>query len=465
MLWVVGAGIAVAVYRHARPASWFGPSIDVARLLGLVASLLGVFLVVGLLRQAGTCARRGRAQADVPWLIAVAWRLLAVAVLGALLMVEARLLGDEVSADARSDPQAVRLRLLPLALTLAMMGILAGLAPVRDRDSAGDRPQALQWLSVVCAGVAGIVIAASQTFIPYLVLLAMDAVRNAMPGPMALRPLRPVLPERLLWAGLESGPVLACGFALGLLIARDCRRPAGAGGPEPAPRALLVVTTATALGAVWLITVTLPRLDGWLAERVQATIDPLNAALIAFGFMGLALGLAARATHRPGPSVPKGGVARQRASVWHVLRSVAVALVLIDFIAARAIDLVLARRVTDGGPVDASWRPWVGWVDTAFDWLRSVIPGRRVAPWYVYESPEWIVLALALAWVTGRVALLLLMSIGPKRTPIDASLTDRHTRCALIIRWMALSVLMIAALPTLFLTGLAVLNGVFRLLG
>jgi hypothetical protein len=30
---------------------------------------------------------------------------------------------------------------------------------------------------------------------------------------------------------------------------------------------------------------------------------------------------------------------------------------------------------------------------------------------------------------------------------------------------VALSVLMIAALPTLFLAGLAVLNGVFRLLG
>jgi hypothetical protein len=464
MLWVMGAGVVAAICRQARPASWFGPSVDVARVLGLAASLLGVLLAIGLLRQAGTCGRVGRAQGVVPWLIAVGWRLGAVTVLGASLLLEARLLRTEVTGDTWSDPQVVRLRLLPLVMGLAMTGLLAGLAPRLDRDQAHHRPKTMQWLSVIFAGVAGVMIAASQTFITYLVLLAMDAVRNAMPGPGALGPLRPGLEGRVLRTGLESVPVLACCLALGVLIARDCRRPAEETGAHRGDCALLAVAAATALGAVWLLNVTLPRLDDWLAEGIQAVINPLNVALVAFGFGGLALGIAARATHRTVGSVPDR-VAAPRRSPWRFLRNLAIALVVLDFVAGRAIDLIIARRVTDGGPVDAGWTRWLGWVDAAFDWLWSVVPMRRVAPWYYYEVPEWIALTLLMTWVAWRVVLVLMAPMGPEPTPIDESLADRQARHRFAIRWLALSVLMVAALPTLFFAGLAVLDSVFRLLG
>jgi hypothetical protein len=272
----------------------------------------------------------------------------------------------------------------------------------------------------------------------------------------------------LLWAGLESAPVLACCLGLGLLISRDFRRPAHATGAGSARGlfALAAVTAATGLGAVWLVTVTLPRLDDWLAEGISVTIDPLNGALIAFGFAGLAFGLAAaRAAQRPGPSEPARAGAGPRASFWYALRNLAIALIVLDFVAARAIDLIVARRVTDGGPVDASWSRWVGWVDAAFEWLRSVVPWQRAAPWYVYEVPEWIATVLAMTWVAWRVVLLLLAPVDTQPTPIDASLADRLSFQRFTMRWVALLVLMTAALPTLFLTGLAVLNGVFRLLG
>jgi hypothetical protein len=464
MLWVVGAGLAAAVCRDARPASWFAPALDVARLLGLATSLLGILLVVGLVRQAAMWVRLGRAQGYVPWLVAVAWRLVAVAVLVAFLIVAARLLGGELAGNTWTDPQTVRLRLLSVTITLAMTGILAGLGPGRTPDPARDRPKTMQWLSVICAGLVGVLIAASQTVITYLVLLAMDAVRNAMSGPGALGPSRPGVQGRVLSAGLESAPVLACSLALGVLVARDCRRPAVATGSRRGGCVLLAVAAAAGVGAVWLLTVTLPRLDDWLAEGIQVAIDPLNAALIAFGFGGLAVGIAARATYRPAESVPDGA-AVPRASFWRLLRNLALALLLLDFVAARAIDLIIARRATDGGPVDASWSRWVGWVDAAFDWLRSVVPWRRVAPWYVYEAPEWIALVVLMMWVAWRVVVLLLAPIGPEPTPIDASLADRDSMCRFAGRWVALSVLMIAALPMLFLAGLAVLNGVFRLLG
>jgi hypothetical protein len=249
-----------------------------------------------------------------------------------------------------------------------------------------------------------------------------------------------------------------------MLVARDCRRPADAACCGRGSSASLVLVVAAALGAVWLFNATLPRLDGWLAEGIQAAIDPLNAALIAFGFGGLALGIAARSTRRPGPSAPTEAAARPWTFFWHAVRNLAIALAVLDFVAARVGDLVLARRVADGGPVDASWSRWVGWIDAAFDWLRSVAPWQRVQPSFVYESPEWIALALAMTWVAWGVVLLLLKPIGSKPTPIDASLADRGTLWRFTLRWLVLSVLMIAALPTLFLTGLAVLNGVFRLI-
>jgi hypothetical protein len=390
-----------------------------------------------------------------------------VAVLGASVIVAVRLEGSEVSGYNWSDPQSVRLRLLPLAMTLAMIGILASLAPGRHRDPSRERPQATYGMSVICAGVVAVVFAASQAFVPYLVLLAMDAVRNAMPGPVALHTLRPDLKGRLAGAGLQSAPVLACCFGLGLLTARDCRRPAGATGPvsERGPFALPAVAAATGLGAVWLLAVTLPRLDGWLAEGFHVTIDPLNAALVAFGFAGLAFGIAARANSPPGPPEPARAEARPWTRFWRALGSLAIGLLVLDFVAAHVIELILARRVTDGGPVDESWSRWVGWVDAAFDWLLSVVPWKRVTPWYVYEAPGWIALALTMTWVAWRVVLLLLAPIGTRPTPIDASLADRRSFKRFTIRWVALTVLMIAALPALFLTGLAVLHGVFRLTG
>ena len=52
MTWVLGAAIAAAVCREARPANWFAPELDVARILGLGAAILAIFAWIGLFRQA-----------------------------------------------------------------------------------------------------------------------------------------------------------------------------------------------------------------------------------------------------------------------------------------------------------------------------------------------------------------------------------------------------------------------------
>ena len=466
MIWVLGAAIVAAVCRGARPASWWNlSSIDVARLLGVGAAFLVVFAGIGLSRHAWMWWQRRRTERFVLCLAAVAWRVVVVAVLGTALVVEVGLLGSDVGGDDWSDARAVRLRLLPLVLTLALAGILGGVAPGRDRAAAPGRPRRMVWLSVVCTAVTGVIIVATQAVIPYIILLALNAVHNAMPGPFALQPMRPDLNGRLLRAGVEAAPVLGCCLALGLLVARELqRRPGDAGVAWRGDLALLAATTAAGLGAAWLTAVSIPRLDECLTEAIGVTIDPLNVALIAFGFAGLALGIAARATERPGHSDPAGTEERPRAWFWRVMRNLVIALILLDFVAARGFDLIVARRAAAFGIVQTPVPRWIGWVDAAFDYLQMFLGSlrRRVQPWYYFEAPEWLALALAMGWVAWWVLLLLATPIGTDPSPIDACLGDRRTLGRFAIRWLALSVLMAASLPTLFLAGLVFLHSLFR---
>ena len=222
--------------------------------------------------------------------------------------------------------------------------------------------------------------------------------------------------------------------------------------------ALLATTVAAATGAAWLLAVTMPGLDPWLAEGLWVVVDPRNAAVLVLGFAGLALGLVARAADRPGRPESDESEQRPRAWRWGILGKLLFTLILIDVIAARAIDLILVRRVTDGGPINGTWTPWVGWVDAGFDWLQTVLPLRQFRPWYLFETPDFVALALLEAWLAWRVAALLLSSAGDTPTPIDANLANPRTTVRFAIRWAALTVLMVAALPASFLTGVALLQ-------
>jgi hypothetical protein len=460
MSWVLGAAIAAAVCREARPANWFAPELDVARILGLGTAILAIFAWIGLFRQAVAWGWRGSREGGATWVAAIAWRLAVLGLLGAALVAEAELLRGDVSGDDWSHPAAARLRILPLAVCLALAGILAGLAP--GRVESRKRPRRLLGLSVVSAAAAGVTFATSQAFIPYLVLLAMNAVRNAMTGSVATQPPGPNLHDRIVHAGIEAAPVLACCLVLGLLVARELRGPDTAsedvGASGRGPWALLTTTVAAATGTVWLLVVTLPGLDRWLAKGLWVVTDARNAAVIVLGFVGLAFGLVARAADRPGRPASHQSQQRRHSWRWGVLGKLIFALILIDVITARLIELILARRVTDGGPVDESWTRWVGWVDAGFDWLQTLVPARRLQPWYLFETPDFVALALLEAWLAWRVTALLLSSIGDTLTPIDANIANPRTTVRFALRWAALTVLMVASLPASFFTGLALVQ-------
>jgi hypothetical protein len=137
-------------------------------------------------------------------------------------------------------------------------------------------------------------------------------------------------------------------------------------------------------------------------------------------------------------------------------------------VALLSLDLILARvfRVLERGGVSVGgWEQWIGWVDAAYQWLRSIVPSPLLDVWKVSQQPAWVILALAQIWVGWRVLRLVLAEPDALPSPIDATVRNRPALARFMIRWGAITVLMIAALPTLFVTGLVVLHVTVRSLG
>jgi hypothetical protein len=454
IVWVVGAGLVASVWRRVRPWEWLEPLVDVGRVLGLGAVTLAVFLGIVLLRQA-IRLWRGRGAGDVgPAGAAVAWRLAVVALLLALVSVELRLLRRDPDPFLTDDGSARR-ELLTASAALAMAGVVAGLA--RGRAA----PRRWAWLSVVWAGLAGVAIVATQAFIPYLVLLALDAVRHALTHQDMSRPWPPMLTARVARAGREAAPVLACCLVLALLLSRELRRAAARPGEGDVARPdlwpLLAAAAASAAGAAWLLRVTLPALDGWLAEGLWQALGPRGAAAVVLGFAGLAAGPAARAAVAPGPTRPEPAANPARRSLARALLKAAVALLLLDLIVTRG----LAFAGLAGGP----WAHGFGLVDDALEWIQSMASSLLGQGWGTYYAPEWLVVALVQLWVGWRIVLLLVTAPGPEPASIDACLGSRRAFGRFAARWAALTVLMIASMPALFLAGLAVLQVFLRNVG
>jgi hypothetical protein len=351
---------------------------------------------------------------------------------------------DRVSIQPGCYALEAERRLLPVSATFAMAGLLASqtIRPCRPYWSP------LSWLSIVWAGLAAVLMAATQSFLPYLVLLALEAVNNAMPL-VTTRHAGIGLHERVVTAGLAATPVLVCSLALGLLISRQLRRPSGSALRHGAV-VLLAVSAATLAASVALLSIAVPLLDECLAEAFAATLTPRGAAIVVLGFAGLALGPAAHAADRPG-SVDgvENGSARLQTFRRFLLGGAA--LVVIGAVGALALpSAALGIR---------SWARGSGWVGAALDGWWSFTMRQ---PWMLFLSPHWVVVALAEIWVTGHVVRVLLTPPATATTPIDAWLEDRLGRRHFAARWGALTALMVALLPVLLVTGIALLDGFFR---
>ena len=461
---VVGASYVLDVARRSR-AAWGGGLPDLAHAIGLTVLTLG--LGVGLV-VVGQWVRRLRERKGRAW--AMIWPVLALGWLaGSLVEVAAALqvANTTIAKPIFGDHAAMRLRLTTLMTALGMVGLILAVAPLGPR-SANPRPRPRwgSWPSVALAALVGIVLVAlGHGFIPYLVLIAIEAVRNALSrAPLVARP---ILFDRMATAGLEALPGLLGCLATAVWVDDDLR--AAARDPREArtPRSWrgVIARTATvalaASGSAYVLLVSIPTLSPSLAEGLAATVDPSSMATIALGFATLAAGLSARSAAHLGstgrPADP--GPPLRRLGPWPrriIVGVVCLACAEIIGAAVQAIRRDLEYRWYIPIGLDA----WGAIFQAPFRWIGSPMGS---SGWFVlFGHPDDFLIWAAAIWLTVRLVGLITSKDPAGPSPLDAIATDRLALGRFLGWWVGLTTLMIASLPGLAVVGVTLIHFAIR---
>jgi hypothetical protein len=334
----------------------------------------------------------------------------------------------------------------------------------------------LAGLSVSFAGVVAVALAAGFMIIPYLVLVAIEAVANAQRGfvPLDLGPAhvqvkvpleavpdalvrqpvsRPGLILRISQAGLPAAIALVATLATAAWISRDLRQAASAAGPRPWSRrgvlARLATFAAMVAAAGHLLGTTIPRIHEWFLLGVWSLLGPRELALLVAGFAVLCAGIVARAIGRRDEVVERLTSSGSRMR----LRRAAAALVLLWLILA-CVEIIL-RQLGNPPGFPAPTRFVGGILSDALSWITR--------NWdELWSLPIPVVFWLpALLWAASET----LRRGGPqadRATAFDAVFISWGRTGRFVGLWVALTMLCLCALPTLFVAGLVVYQ--FRLL-
>jgi hypothetical protein len=305
--------------------------------------------------------------------------------------------------------------------------------------------------------------------IPYLLLLAMEAVRNAMiRAPLIAHPS---IFDRLSRAGLESLPVLAACLATAVWVDDDLRAaardPVGSRAPWSWLGVLVRLATAAsaAAGAGLILLVTIPRLNPTLSEGLAILMDPATGLTIVLGFATLAAGLSARSAAmlasgseatEPGEGAPR--TARGLGAWPRRIIGILGGLVALEVTAA-AVQAI--RR-------DLEYRWYIpfslsDWMSVGSAPIRWIFGSSSLTIWNpLFDRPGDLLILGAALWLASRLVILL-ASKGPGRpAPLDAIAADRLALGRFLGWWAALTTLMLASLPALAVAGVALTHLVIR---
>jgi hypothetical protein len=458
---VVGAAFVLDVTRRSRgawPGVWPGfehapglVSLTMAVALGLVVAIRGV--------------RRLRAGEVGAW--GLAWRLAALAWLAwsALEISSAlQVRPDDITTMIPRDLAHVRLRLYPLMIALGLVGLVLALAPIRPRARATARPRVGSWPSVTLAGLAGLAFLTANGVIPYLVLLAVEFVSNAMR--MAPLVARPWVIDRLNRVGLETLPGLLGCVATASWIDDDLRVAARDPSAARAPRSMMGVVARVATvglavgGAAYAWLVSLPRLHPNLAEGWGMILDSAMAPMVALGFASLAAGFAARsAAHlATGPPVAIEEAPRPFDPWPRRIFGWLACLVAMTAIAA-AVESIR-------GGVDEVWfipAPLYRWSQFFLAPLSSLgVPGPTGGWALEAERPGDLLFLAATAWIVVWLVVLLAGDRQGRPAPLDAIAGDRLAFGRFLGWWLGLTTVILASMPLLALAALALTHQAVR---
>ena len=192
----------------------------------------------------------------------------------------------------------VREKLVPTCAILAMFGMAVGMgagAVLAGQEPRRPRPY---WLFVPLAALAGVLFVAvpgNHALVPQYILLVLDLVNNSMP-PSGQYTSRSVS-ARALCAGIEAVPATLAIVGLALVVVRDFQR-AGRSVPWATTRGgwfvrLLALAAAGGAG-IGMALVAVPTLCPMWAEGFRQVLGPEDIVMVLAGFGTLSAGLAAR---------------------------------------------------------------------------------------------------------------------------------------------------------------------------
>ena len=440
---------------------------DFAHAVGLMVLTLGVAVAlvvivgwVGRLR-----VREGRAWAS-------AWRVVAVCWLaGSLVEIAAALQVAPAPAPSFGDKDLMRLRLDSLTAALGMVGLILAVAPLGPRPTGmTPRPRWGSLPTLTLAAVLGLAILAfGHGSIPYLVLLALEAVHNAM----RLAPLirRPIVFDRLATACLEALPGLIGCLLTAAWVDDDLRAAARDPLEERArrswrgtiARASTVILAAS--GSAYVVLVSIPKLSPQLAEGLAAVVDPSLVATVALGLAALAAGFSARsaghlaAVTRPDDRPAARESTSRRLGPWprRVLGGV---------VSLASLEITVAAVQEIRGDLEDRWYvpirlgAWTSIVWTPKGWFGSP---SGISAWdRLIERPDDALIGIVALWLTIRLAGLVAGKHAGRPSPLDLFATDRLALRRFLGCWVALTIAMLASLPGLAIVGVTLLHFVIR---
>jgi hypothetical protein len=474
---VLAAGVAAGVARSAREvwgvrtisnAPGVGgligttSKVPVERTAGLILEIIAVFLLVILARALtglfrGDRPAQSEAQRIRSW--GIAWRIAAACFLLWFISEESRVLRVDVAREAAqtqsipgwSTGYRVGQALFPVCGIFAILGLVVGMGarflfPAAPR--AGKRPY---WLFVILAGVVAVLIVALPNWaslIPYLVLIALEAVRNAMHHRLVAGP---GFSARLLRAGLDASVAAGVCLALAVALARDFER-LRRGAPwvtSGLGRGLRVILLGGAAAAgLYIATVTITAIHPWFAEGLRAILDPVKAGMIVCCFALFGAGMAARAI-----SGPPGGQLSPRVGRLSVLARTAIVGILL-FAVLNSLPDPAALEPHVPRPVIWALGSIRGVLNYFWDRLPDPIATGALGMLAI-ENFMWTSLILALMCFVIE---LLLCGKPDLSSPFDR--LAQSPGAASQFTWLVTGfvVLCLAALPTLLVLGQAVLH-------
>jgi hypothetical protein len=463
IVWVLTAGVTIGVVRGAQVFRITTPWRQ-QRLIGAILEALAIPLVLPLVRPAVRWARgdrrsRGGGWAALAW--PIAWRVAALALLLGFVAEESWLLRVDHDRLARlavlwNMPRyhgfvlQLDLSLYPACALLLLIGLVAGMGTAPLGPPVARRSR-LWWLGPPLAGVVGVLLMArtdsnASNLIEYLILLALEAVSNAMRHRVLDRP---ALSTRLIHAGIQAAVAGAVVLVTALWVAHDFRKVA-AEGPRSAswramlPRLASLVATATA--GAYLLGVTLPTLHEDLAAGFWIVLSAREVAAILAAFGVLSAGLAAR-TVAP-PSIAAQPPSTRRRQALAALRPLALGLL--------ALSIVPYSQAVPSGDVPSGLDRVLGGIGAAQTWVLAHMP-LAGAVW-PYLDPEWLLWGLALLWLAAQITLLVAAPSPTRPCPFDALRSSRPAAAWALWLAAALTAICIAAMPVFYLAGLAIFH-------